>query len=69
MKIIFVETPSPWLVRRDMHVALGPLYLATLLKREGHDVRLARPKTIEDKTVRILIINGIDNGYNFESAI
>jgi len=48
MKIIFVETPSPWLVRQDMHVALGPLYLATILKREGHDVRFARPARKED---------------------
>jgi len=48
MKIVFVETPSPWLVRRDMHVPLGPLYLATILKREGHDVRFARPERIED---------------------
>ena len=48
MKIAFVETPSPWLVRRDMHIPLGPLYLATILKREGHDVRLARPERIED---------------------
>ena len=48
MKIVFVETPSPWLVRRDMHVPLGPLYLATILKREGYDVRLARPERIED---------------------
>ena len=48
MKIVFVETPSPWLVRRNMHVPLGPLYLATILKRKGHDVRLARPECIED---------------------
>ena len=48
MKIVFVETPSPWLVRRDMHVPLGPLYLATILKREGHDVRLARPENEVD---------------------
>jgi len=48
MKIVFVETPSPWLVRRDMHVALGPLYLATVLKREGYEVRLARPARRED---------------------
>jgi len=48
MKIVFVETPSPWLVRRDMHVPLGPLYLATILKQEGHDVRFARPENIED---------------------
>ena len=31
-----------------MHVALGPLYLATILRREGHDVKLARPEHIED---------------------
>jgi len=48
MKIIFVETPSPWLVRQDMHVALGPLYLATVLKREGYEVRLVRPTRKED---------------------
>jgi len=48
MKIIFVETPSPWLVRRNLYVPLGPLYLATILKREGYDVRIARPERIED---------------------
>lgn len=48
MKIIFVETPSPWLVRRDMHISLGPLYLATILKKEGYDVRLARPAKKKD---------------------
>ncbi|MCK4828725.1 hypothetical protein KA005_74025, partial [bacterium] len=48
MKIIFVETPSPWLVRQNLYVALGPLYLATILKREGYDVRFARPERIED---------------------
>jgi len=48
MKIVFVETPSPWLVRQSLYVALGPLYLATILKREGHDVRLARPETMDD---------------------
>lgn len=50
MKIVFVQTPSPWLVRKDMHIALGPLYLATILKREGHDVRLARPERVGDFT-------------------
>jgi len=48
MKIVFVETPSPWLVRRDMHIPLGLLYLATILKKEGYDVRLARPEKKED---------------------
>jgi len=50
MKIVFVETPSPWLVRRDMHVPLGPLYLATILKKEGYDVKLVRPKRVGDFT-------------------
>lgn len=48
MKIIFAITPSPWLVRQSLHIALGPLYLATILKREGYDVRIARPKSKED---------------------
>lgn len=48
MRIVFVETPSPWLVRRDMHIPLGPLYLATVLKQVGYDVRLARPERIKD---------------------
>lgn len=50
MKIIFIETPSPWLIRRDMHVPLGPLYLATILKREGYNVRLIRPERVGDFT-------------------
>ena len=48
MKIVFIETPSPWLVRQNVHIALGPLYLATILRREGYDVKLARPKRVED---------------------
>ena len=48
MKIVFVETPSPWVVRRNLYVPLGPLYLATILKEEGYDVRFARPERIED---------------------
>ncbi|GAH01688.1 unnamed protein product, partial [marine sediment metagenome] len=48
MKIVFIETPSPWLVRQNLHVALGPLYLATILKKEGYEVRLVHPKRKED---------------------
>ncbi|GAJ01296.1 unnamed protein product [marine sediment metagenome] len=33
-----------------MHVPLGPLYLATILKQAGYDARLARPEKIEDFT-------------------
>jgi radical SAM superfamily enzyme YgiQ (UPF0313 family) len=74
MKIVFVETPSPWLVRRDMHVPLGPLYLATILKREGYDVRLARPESIEDfaafKDADIICMSGTSIEYpmNVECA-
>ena len=73
MKIIFVETPSPWLVRQDMHVPLGPLYLATILKREGYDVRLARPERIEDifQDIGIICMSGTTLEYpmNMKYAI
>ncbi|MBA7594334.1 Anaerobic magnesium-protoporphyrin IX monomethyl ester cyclase [subsurface metagenome] len=75
MKIIFVETPSPWLVRQDMHVALGPLYLATILKKEGYDVRLARPKRKEDfvnfRDADIICMSGTTLEYpmNVECAV
>ena len=74
MNIVFVETPSPWLVRRDMHVPLGPLYLATIRKREGHEVRLARPETIEDfqfyRDADIICLSGTTLEYpmNIECA-
>jgi len=48
MKIVFVETPSPWIVRQNAQVALGLLYLATVLKEEDYEVRVARPKDKED---------------------
>lgn len=48
MKFVFVETPSPWVVRQNAQVALGPLYLATILKMAGHEVRVARPKNKEE---------------------
>ena len=50
MNIVFVETPSPWLIRKDMHVALGPLYLATILKKEDYDVRFVRPDRVGNFT-------------------
>lgn len=75
MKIIFVETPAPWLVRQDMHVALGPLYLATILKKEGYEVKLARPKSKEDfinfRDADIICMSGTSLEYpmNIECAI
>lgn len=75
MKIVFVETPSPWLVRRDMHIPLGPLYLATILKREGHDVKMVRPQKVEDLSgminVDIICLSGTSLEYpmNVECAL
>lgn len=48
MKIAFVEAPSPWLVRQHAQVPLGPLYLATILKKHNYDVRFYRPNSIEE---------------------
>jgi len=48
MKIVFVETPSPWLVRSDAIISLGMLYLATVLHNAGYDAQLARPHAVED---------------------
>lgn len=48
MKIVFMETPSPWLVKNNAHISLGLLYLATVLDNKGHDTRLIRPRTADD---------------------
>jgi len=75
LKIVFVETPSPWLVRQNMHIALGPLYLATILKREGYEARLVRPQRKEDfinfEDADIICMSGTTLEYpmNVECAI
>lgn len=75
MKIIFVETPSPWLVRQNMHVALGLLYLAAILKGKGHEVRVARPRKKEDfadfRDADIICMSGTTLEYpmNVECAV
>jgi anaerobic magnesium-protoporphyrin IX monomethyl ester cyclase len=46
--ITFIETPTPWVVRKHAQISLGPLYLATILKHQGFAVRIFRPDTIED---------------------
>lgn len=48
MKIIFVETPAPWLIRKHAQIALGPLYIATVLKKQGHEVSIARPDDLNE---------------------
>lgn len=44
MKILFVESPAPWLVRQHAQVPLGLLYLATVVKNAGYEVTFIRPK-------------------------
>jgi len=48
MKIAFVDTPSPWLVRPHAQIPLGPLYLATILVQAGHHAIFTRPKQLEE---------------------
>lgn len=38
MRLVFVVTPSPWLVRQDAQFPYGTLCLATAVREEGHDV-------------------------------
>jgi len=55
MKIVFIENPTPWLVRQHAQVGLGILYLATILKKY-YKVRVVRLEKIED----ILKLNEYD---------
>ena len=48
MKVAFMETPSPWLVRPNAQTSLGLLYLATVAKQKGYNVSYYKPATIED---------------------
>jgi radical SAM superfamily enzyme YgiQ (UPF0313 family) len=48
MKIAFIETPSPWLIRKHVQIPLGPLYLSTILKNYGYDVSVIRPNNVDD---------------------
>lgn len=48
MKVAFVEVPCPWLVRPYAQVPLGPLYLATILNKEGVVAHHCRPKSINE---------------------
>ena len=43
LKVVFVEPPSPWLVRPRAQAALGPLYLATILNEAGYSARIFHP--------------------------
>ena len=48
MKILFLETPSPYLVRQHAQVPLGLLYIATIAKQAGHEVAFKRPKNTSE---------------------
>jgi len=49
MKVAFIQTPSPYLVRQDAQMPLGILYLATIVKAYmEHEVKIFRPKNVED---------------------
>ena len=48
MNVLFLETPSPYLVRQHAQIPLGLLYLATIAKKARYNVELVRPLTLEE---------------------
>jgi len=44
IKIAFMETPSPWLVRQNAQTSLGLLYLATITDMAGYTTEMFKPK-------------------------
>jgi len=47
MKVLFIETPAPYVVRQHTQISLGLLYLATVVKQK-HEVKFIRPDTIKE---------------------
>jgi len=48
MRILFIETPAPYLVRQHVQLPLGLLMLATVVENDGHEVKFIRPMLKED---------------------
>ena len=48
MKIVFIESPTPWSITQHAQIPLGILYLSTILKKIHYDVSIFRPKTVEE---------------------
>lgn len=48
MKILFLESPAPYLIRQHAQIPLGLLYLATIVKNAGYDVEFKRPLNLQE---------------------
>ena len=57
MKILFAETPAPWLVRQHTQIPIGLLTIATIVKKSGYNTKFIRPNTIEE------ILNFLSKDY------
>ena len=43
LRVLFIETPCPWLIRPQQQIPIGLLLLATVVKNEGYHVKFIRP--------------------------
>lgn len=48
LKVGFMEAPAPWLMRQGAQTALGLLYLATIVKEAGYEVKMLKPRKLSD---------------------
>jgi anaerobic magnesium-protoporphyrin IX monomethyl ester cyclase len=71
MNITFIESPSPWLVRKQAQVPLGPLYLATILIENGYSVTMQRPFSVDeiDTNFDVFCLSGTTLEYTMNTKI
>jgi radical SAM superfamily enzyme YgiQ (UPF0313 family) len=50
MEILFIETPSPWLIRQHTQIPIGLLLLATIVKNANYEVKFIRPHKMKELT-------------------
>ncbi len=48
MKVLFLETPAPYLIRQHAQIPLGLLYLATIVTNAGYNVKFKRPLNLKE---------------------
>jgi radical SAM superfamily enzyme YgiQ (UPF0313 family) len=48
LKVLFIETPSPYLVRQHTQIPIGLLTIATIVEKAGFSTKYIRPLTFEN---------------------
>ncbi len=43
LRVLFIESPAPWLIRPQQQIPIGLLLLATVVQNEGYHVKFIRP--------------------------